>query len=91
MKHAIIHSLKNNVLKTIHEVLNSTNDLGLIIDDWADRRCRSYLGITCHFIDNRMMPQAYLIDFLCLKAPRNAESILRLTQDVLNRFNINCG
>ena len=64
LKHAVIPSLKNNVLKTIHEVLNSTNDLRLTIDDWSDGRCRSHLGITCHFIDNRMMPQAYLIDFL---------------------------
>ncbi|CAF3123217.1 unnamed protein product [Rotaria sp. Silwood2] len=35
-----------------------------------------------------MIPQAYLIDFLRFRSPHNGESILRLTEDVLNRFNV---
>jgi hypothetical protein len=88
LKRVVIPLFTNNVLKTIHEALNSTNDVTLTIDGWSDRRCRSYLGVTCHFIDDKMIPQAYLIDFLRFKAPHSGETIQRLTEDVLNRFNI---
>ncbi|CAF3006748.1 unnamed protein product [Rotaria sp. Silwood2] len=88
LKRAVIPLLKNNVLKTIHEALNNINHLTLTVDGWCDRRCRSFLGVTCHFIDSKMIPQAYLIDFLRFRSPHNGESILRLTEDVLNRFNV---
>jgi hypothetical protein len=88
LKHDIIPSLMNKVLKTIHETLNSIHHVTLTIDVWSDRRCRSFLGITCHFIDNKMMPQAYLIDFLRFKSPHTSENIQQLTEAVLERFNI---
>jgi hypothetical protein len=88
LKHDIIPSLMNTVLKTIHETLNSIHHVTLTIDVWSDRRCRSFLGITCHFIDNKMMPQAYLIDFLRFKSPHTSENIQQLTEEVLDRFNI---
>ncbi|CAF4967000.1 unnamed protein product [Rotaria sp. Silwood1] len=88
LKGAVIPLLKNNVLGIIHEALNNIDYLTLTVDGWFDRRCRSYLGVTCHFLDSKMMPQAYLMDFLRFRSPHNGESILRLTGDVLNRFNI---
>ncbi|CAF2019130.1 unnamed protein product [Rotaria magnacalcarata] len=87
LKNAVIPSLKSNVLKKIHETINNTYDLTLTIDVWSDRRCRSYLGITYHVIDEKMVPQAYLIDFTRFKSPHTGENILHLTEDVLNRFN----
>lgn len=88
LKNVAIPSLKNNVLKKIHEALNSASDLTLTIDVWSDRRCRSYLGVTCHFIDEKMTPQAILIDFTRFKSPHTGENILHLTEDVLNRFDL---
>ncbi|CAF2647601.1 unnamed protein product [Rotaria sp. Silwood2] len=88
LKNDIIPSFTNKVLKTIHETLNSINHVTLTVDAWSDRRCRSFLGITCHFIDNKMMPQAYLIDFLRFKSPHTSENIQQLTEEVLERFNI---
>jgi hypothetical protein len=88
LKRDIIPSFTNKVLKTMHETLSSINHVTLTVDGWSDRRCRSFLGITCHFINNKMMPQAYLIDFLRFKSPHNSENIHQLTEEVLERFNI---
>ncbi|CAF1329477.1 unnamed protein product [Rotaria magnacalcarata] len=70
------------------ETLNKVNHVTLTIDGWSDRRCRSFLGITCHFIDDKMIPQAYLIDFVRLKSPHTGENIQQLTEDVLDEFEI---
>ena len=88
LKRDIIPSFMNNVLKTIHETLNSIKHSTLTIDEWSDRRCQSFLGITCHFIDDKMMPQSYLIGFVRMKSPHTAENIQQLTEDVLDRDDI---
>lgn len=75
LKGDIIPSFTNKVLKTIHETLNNVKHVTLTIDGWSDRRCRSFLGITCHFIDEKMMPQSYLIGFVRLKSLHTAENI----------------
>jgi hypothetical protein len=49
LKYVFIASFMNTVLEEIHETLT--------IDEWLHRRCRSYLGITCHFIDHQMKPK----------------------------------
>jgi hypothetical protein len=88
LKREVIPAFTNKVLKTIQETLNTVNHLTLTVDGWSDRRCRSFLGVTCHFIDDKMMPQAYLIDFVRFKSPHTGENIQQLTEDVLDRFNI---
>lgn len=88
LKRDIIPSLTNKVRGKIHQTLNNTSYVTLTVDVWSDRRCRSFLGVTCHFIDDKMMPQAYLIDFLRFKSPHTGETIQQLTEEVLERFNI---
>jgi hypothetical protein len=88
IKRVIIPSFTNNVLDKIHETLNNVSDLTLTIDGWSDRRARSFLGITCHFIDCNMISQAYLLDFIRFKSPHTGENIRQLTEEVLDRFNI---
>ncbi|CAF4087181.1 unnamed protein product [Rotaria sp. Silwood1] len=67
LKHDIIPSFMNDVSKTIYETLKKIDHLSITIDGWSDRRCRSFLGITCHFVDDKVMSQAYLLDFVRLK------------------------
>ncbi|CAF2218019.1 unnamed protein product, partial [Rotaria magnacalcarata] len=88
LKHDIIPSLKSIVLTRIHEKLDTTDHVTLTVDIWSDRRCRSFIGITCHFIDQNINPQAYLIDFLRLKSFHTSENIQQMTDEVLERFNI---
>lgn len=88
IKRDIIPSFTNDVSKTIQDSLKTIDHLSLTIDGWSDRRCRSFLGITCHFIDEKMMSHAYLLDFVRLKSPHTGENIKQITEDVLDRFDI---
>jgi hypothetical protein len=80
--------LSNIILKRVHDALKNIEYVTLTVDIWSDRRCRSFLGITCHFIDENMIPCAYLIDFVRFKSPHNNEAIYQLTEETLERFNI---
>jgi len=88
LKHDIIPLFKNKIHKTIDETLRKVHDITITVDGWSDRRCRSFLAITCHFIDDTMTPQAYLIDFLRMKSPHTGENIQQLTEHVLDQFHI---
>lgn len=88
LKNVIIASFKGNVRSTIYEKLQKIKDLSLTIDGWSDRRGRGFLGITCHFIDEKMAPQTYLIDFVRMKSPHTSENIQRQTEYVLDSYNI---
>jgi BED zinc finger len=88
LKSMIITSFKERIHKTIFETLQKVKDLSLTIDGWSDRRSRGFLGITCHFIDDNMLPQAYLVDFVRMKSPHTSENIQRQTEYVLDSFNI---
>ncbi|CAF3753693.1 unnamed protein product [Rotaria socialis] len=88
LKHDIIPSLKSIVLTRIHEKLNTVDHVTLTVDIWSDRQCRSFIGITCHFIDQNINLQAYLIDFLRLKSLHTSENIQQMTDEVLERFKI---
>ncbi|CAF1508820.1 unnamed protein product, partial [Rotaria sordida] len=76
------------IRKVICDTLEKANHLTLTIDVWSDRRSRSFLGITCHFLDDTMVPQAFLIDFVRLKSPHTSDNIQRLTENILDHFNI---
>ncbi|CAF1373788.1 unnamed protein product [Adineta steineri] len=88
IKQTIIPTFTNDVFQKISDTLNESSYVSLTIDGWSDRRCRSFLGVTGHIIDNKMMPQAYLLHFIRFKSPHSGEHIHQLTEDVLERFNI---
>ncbi|CAF1497694.1 unnamed protein product, partial [Adineta steineri] len=88
IKHTIIPIFTNDLFRKISDTLNEISYVSLTIDGRSDRRCRSFLGVTAHSIDNKMMPQAYLLDFIRFKSPHSGEHIYELTENVLERFNI---
>ena len=88
LKSSIIVAFKNRVQTTILGMLENVDALTLTIDAWSDRRCRGFLGITCHFLDDRMVSQACLIDFVRTKSPHTSENIQRFAEYVLDRYNI---
>lgn len=88
LKTDIIVSMKDRVHKIIYDQLEKVSDLTLTIDAWSDRRGRGFLGVTCHFIDEEMIPQAMLIEFVRMKSPHSSETIFRYTDSILDKFNI---
>ena len=88
LKQDPIAAFKEKVNKFIREALESVDHVTLTVDGWSDRRCRSFLGVTCHFINRRMEPQAHLIDLVRLKSPHTGENIHHTTECVLDRYNL---
>ncbi|CAF5064254.1 unnamed protein product, partial [Rotaria sp. Silwood1] len=74
--------------KILHATLNDTKFVTLTVDGWSDRRGRSFIGVTCHFINYKCEPQAFLIDFVRLKGPHTGENIHRITEFILDRYNL---
>ena len=48
---SIQKSLNSSMLSNIKELLKSIKYVSLTIDIWSDRRLRSFIGVTCHFVD----------------------------------------
>jgi hypothetical protein len=88
LKYDAIPTFTAKVNKIINETLGAIDHVTLTVDGWSDRRCRSFLGVTCHFINCKMEPQSFLIDFVRLKSPHTSENIYQMTECVLDRFNI---
>jgi hypothetical protein len=88
LKHDGIASFTDKMKKILHETLNDAKFVTLTVDGWTDRRGRSFIGVTCHFINYKCEPQAFLIDFVRLKGPHTAENIHRTTEFILDRYNL---
>ncbi|CAF4251398.1 unnamed protein product [Rotaria sordida] len=87
LKHDTIAPLKEKVITIIHDTLNAVDHLTLTVDGWTDRRCSSFLGVTCHFINFKMEPESCLIDFVRLKS-HSGEHIHHTTESILDHFQI---
>lgn len=88
VKSSILISIKSRIHTTINDALEKVSDLTLTVDAWSDRRGRGFLGVTCHFIDSKMVPQAFLIDFVRMKSPHTSDTIQQLTECILERLKI---
>lgn len=88
LKSNLVPMFVSNVEKMIREALAPVREVTLTVDAWSDRRCRSFLGVTAHFVDHNMLPQAHLIDFLRFKSPHTGENIQQITEDVVDRFGL---
>jgi hypothetical protein len=88
LKYNVIPTFTSKVNTLIQQTLDTVDHVTLTVDGWSDRRCRSFLGVTCHFINSKMEPQTYLIDFVRFKSPHTGVNIHQMTECILDRFNI---
>ena len=88
LKSNLIPTFVSDLRTTIRRTLVSLTDITLTVDAWADRRCRSFLRLTAHFIDKNFIPQVFLIDFVRFRSPHTGENIQQTTEDVLDRFGL---
>lgn len=84
----LLPSLVNNIHDKIKALLNDIDHLCVTIDVWTDRRGRSYIGITGHFLDSSFKPQALLLDFSRLKGPHTGENIRSVTIEILENLQV---
>ncbi|CAF2895353.1 unnamed protein product [Rotaria sp. Silwood2] len=87
----LLPSLMNNSQEKIRKLLDSIDHLSITVDVWIDRRGRSFIGVTGHFLDLNYIPQALLLDFSRLKGPHTGENIRLVTREILEnlKFGLN--
>ena len=88
LKHDGITFFVDKMKKKLRETLNNAKFITLTIDAWTDRRGRSFIGVTGHFINSKCEPETVLIDFVRLKGSHTGENIQRTTEFILDRYNL---
>lgn len=86
---ALLPSLMNSIQDKVKSLLNDVNHLSITVDVWTDRRGKSFIGITGHFLDVNCIPQALLLNFSRLKGPHTGENIRNITEEILENLKVN--
>ncbi|CAF3189346.1 unnamed protein product [Rotaria socialis] len=69
-------------------LLDDVTHLSITVDIWTDRRAKSFLGLTGHFIDSNYIPQAFLLDFCRLKGSHTGDNVRNMTEKILEGLQI---
>jgi hypothetical protein len=86
---SLLPSLMNNIQDKIKNLLDGIDHLSITVDVWTDRRGRSFIGITGHFLDLHCNPQALLLNFSHLKGSHTGENIRNITVEILESLKVN--
>jgi hypothetical protein len=87
-----INSLVSQKFKEKRAVLESklllAKHVTITLDMWSDRRMRSYMGITVHFMTSDMQFNSYLLDFNYFVGKHTGNKLLEHTTSVIDKFNL---
>jgi hypothetical protein len=78
----------NDIQAVLQSKLNDAKHVSLTLDLWSDRRMRSFMGITVHFMNHVMELQSYLLDFDYFSGSHTAENIADHCKKVIEKFNL---
>lgn len=84
----LLPTLMSDCQHRMKKILDDTNRISITVDMWTDRRGRSFIGVTGHFLDENFVPQAILLDFLRLKRSHTAENIRHVTEEILETLKV---
>jgi hypothetical protein len=84
----LLPTLMNSIQEKIRSMLDGVDHLSITVDAWTDRRGRSYIGVTGHFLDTNYVPQALLLDFARLKGHHSGENIRHITREMLDNLKV---
>lgn len=65
-----------------------TGRLSFTLDAWTSPNNKSFLGVTCHFIDNNWKNKDILLDFICLEGSHSGENMAVEFSKCVKEFNI---
>ena len=72
----------------LRDKLGQTHWISLTLDMWSDRRMRSYMGITAHFLDKKMELNSCLLDLTQFTGSHTADNISDKCIAVLTEFEV---
>lgn len=84
----LLPTLMSNSQNKIRSLLDSIDHLSITVDVWTDRRGRSFIGVTGHFLDLNFASQALLLDFSRLKGSHTGENIRIVTGEILGNLKV---
>ena len=84
----LLPSLMTSSQDKIRSLLDKIDYLSITVDAWTDRRGRSYIGVTGHFLDTNYVSQALLLDFSRLKGTHSGENIRHITSEMLENLKV---
>jgi hypothetical protein len=70
------------------QLKNVPGKLSFTIDGWTSPNVISFLGITCHYVDNDWQIQEVLLDFVSFTGPYSGENIAAVFAKSLQDMNI---
>lgn len=84
----LLPTLMTDCQNRMRKILDTANHISITVDMWTDRRGRSFIGVTGHFLDENFVPRAILVDFLRLKGTHTAENIRHVTEEILETLKV---
>ena len=68
--------------------LQDTSYIALTTDEWTSRATRGYMGVTAHFIDNKLTLQSRLLEIRRITSSTTAENLASELNDVMDIWQI---
>ena len=84
----LVPSLTDDTKNKIKDLLTTVEHICITVDVWTDRRGKSFIGLTGHFIDLDYVPHALLLDFVRLKGSHTGENIHHITVEILDNLKV---
>ena len=76
------------VENNIKGILGLAEYCSITVDIWSNMQMRSYIGITCHFVDNDFKLHSLLLTCERFKGSHTAANVSAIVQNVIDRFNL---
>ena len=91
-RHTIVHTLlpKQEELvkdRTLQE-LGSVESCSLTTDFWTSRAAKSYITVTCHFIDDKWPIKSYVLATYNVEASHMAKTVAHELEEIASRWKI---
>lgn len=89
LKRNLLKLFKNSKIELITYFQNNNINVSICSDIWSDHwQTHSYMGITCHWVDENYVLQKRILAYRCFDESHNAENICRLIQQILQEYRL---
>ena len=85
---SIQRSTNLTMLSILKETRKSIRFVSLTIDIWSDRRLRTFIGVTCHFLDEIFEFKSFILACRSIVGAITGENIKRAMKITLYFFDI---
>jgi hypothetical protein len=84
----IIDTQYKSLREELRKKLSSADAVSLTLDMWSDRRMRSFMGATVHFLTENMHLETFLLDMASFAGSHTAEKIGARCMSMVEEFGI---